>query len=411
LANLQLKISGGANLLTASQTLTTSDHVTWVLGNLAGLTDPTHRLVTFTLALSSAGVTDAAGNALAGGASTSFVVLDPALALQGQTLTFTGTPGNDTFVYKAGGTAQVTLNGVSYLVDPTLASTASFVGNGGSDTVTLMAPAGGGNSLSLSPGGGTLSGPGYTVRLSAVSQVVAVGGPADRAYFTGSAGADVFVGTPTYAYLYGAGYFNQEDGFGVALAVGAGGSDRAYLYDGPGDDVFVGTPAYAYLYGSGFFNQANGFPVVIGYSTAGGTDRAYLYDSPGNDVFAGTPTYAYLYGSGFFNQANGFKVVSAYSTAGGSDTAYLYDSPGNDVFVATSAYSYLYGSGFFNQANGFAAVYAYSTGGSDAAYLMGTGTAADTFVDGGAYAYLYGNAFFALENGFGSLTVNPAAHR
>ncbi|HZY90045.1 MAG TPA: Ig-like domain-containing protein, partial [Gemmataceae bacterium] len=229
LANLQLKISGGANLLTASQTLTTSDHVTWVLGNLAGLTDPTHRLVTFTLSLSAAGVTDAAGNALAGGASTSFVVLDPALALQGQTLTFTGTPGNDTFVYKAGGTANVTLNGVSYLVDPTLASTVSFVGNGGSDTVTLMAPAGGGNTLALSPGGGTLSGPGYTVRLSAVSQVVAVGGPADRAYFTGSAGADVFVGTPAYAYLHGAGYFNQADGFGVALAVGAGGSDTAYL--------------------------------------------------------------------------------------------------------------------------------------------------------------------------------------
>ena len=76
---LALKTSGGSNLLTASQTLTTSDHITWVLGNLAGLTDPTHRLVTFTLSLSAAGVTDAAGNALAGGASTSFVVLDPAL--------------------------------------------------------------------------------------------------------------------------------------------------------------------------------------------------------------------------------------------------------------------------------------------------------------------------------------------
>ena len=156
---------------------------------------------------------------------------------------------------------------------------------------------------------------------------MAVGGPADRAYLTGSAGADVFVGTPTYAYLYGAGYFNQADGFGVALAVGAGGGDRAYLYDGPGNDVFVGTPSYAYLYGAGFFNQANGFPVVVGYSTAGGTDYAYLYDSPGNDVFVGTPTYAYLYGPGFFNQVNGFKVVSAYST-GGSDTAYLYDSAG-----------------------------------------------------------------------------------
>jgi hypothetical protein len=410
LASLQLTISGGGNLLTGSQTLTTTDHITWVLGNLAGLTDPTRRLVVFTLSLSPAGVTDAAGNALAAGASTSFTVLDPSLTLQGQTLTFTGTPGNDSFAYKAGGTAQVTLNGVNYFVDPTLASAVSFVGNGGSDSATLTALAGGGNTLSLVPGGGTLSGPGYTVRLSGVAQVVSLGGPADRAYFTGSAGADVFVGTPTYAYLYGAGYWDQANGFGVALAVGAGGNDRAYLYDGPGNDVFVGTPPYAYLYGAGFWDQANGFPVVMAYATAGGTDQAALYDGPGNDVFVGTPTYAYLYGAGFWNQANGFKIVSGYST-GGSDTAYLYDSPGNDVFVATSTTSYLYGAGFFNQANGFAAVYAYSTGGSDTAYLYGSLTAADTFVDAGGYAYLYGNAFLALESGFGSLIVNPAARR
>jgi hypothetical protein len=411
LVNLQLKTGGSGNLLTAAQTLTTTDHVTWVLGNLAGLTDPTRRMVTFTLTLSPAGVTDAAGNAPAGGASSSFTVLDPALTLQGQTLTFTGTPGNDTFVFKAGGTAQITLNGVSYFVDPTVASVINFVGNGGSDTATLTTAPGGGSTLGLVPGGGTLSGPGYTTRLSGFGQAVAFGGPGDRAYLSGPAGNDVFVGTPAYAYLSGPGSWQQANGFGVVLGIaGGGGSSTAYLYDSAGNDAFVATPAYAYLDGPGFWDQANGFQTVVGTSGAG-YDQAYLYGAAaGGNVFVGTPAYGYLYGGGFWEQASGFKVVVG-NAAGANNAAYLYDSAGNDVFVATSAYSYLYGAGFFNQANGFASVYAYSTSGADQAYLLGSGTSADTYIDGGLYAYLYGNAFAALESGFGSVIVNPAARR
>ena len=40
LTDLQLTTAAGANLLTADQTLTTSDNQTWTLGNLDGLTDP-----------------------------------------------------------------------------------------------------------------------------------------------------------------------------------------------------------------------------------------------------------------------------------------------------------------------------------------------------------------------------------
>jgi hypothetical protein len=409
LANLQLKTGGSGNLLTAAQTLTTTDHVTWVLGNLSGLTDPTRRIVTFTLTLSPAGITDAAGNALPAGASTSFIALDPALALQGQTLTFLGTPGNDTFAFVAGSTAQVTLNGVSYLVDPSLASTVNFMGNGGSDTATVTTQPGGGSTLSLSPGGGTLTGPGYTLRLSGFAQVVGTGGPGDRAYLTGPAGNDVFVATPAYAYLYGAGAWEQANGFGVVLAyAGPGGASSAYLYDSPGNDVLVATPTYAYLDGAGSFNLASGFARVIGNSNSG-NDAAYLYgSSAGGNVFVGTPAYGYLYGAGFFNDAVGFKSVVG-TAAGANNVAYLYDSPGNDVLVATSTYAYLAGSGFLNQATGFAAVYAYSTGGTDQAYLFGSGTAADNYIDGGSYAYLYGNAFAVLASGFASVTVNPAA--
>jgi hypothetical protein len=380
---------------------------------------------------------------------------DPMLELSARTLTVSGGAGNDAFSFSPG-TPQdsLTLNGVALAVDAAAVDAVVFNGGGGTDTATLFA-GGGANTLNLAPGGGSLSGTGYKVTVNAVAQVVATGHAGDRANLTGSAGADVFVGTPTYAYLYGAGYFNQANGFGVVLAAGAGGSDNAYLYDGPGNDVFLGTPTYAYLYGSGFFNQANGFKVVVGNASSG-TDYAYLYGAAaGGNVFVGTPTYAYLYGGGFFNQADGFKVVVG-NGAGAGNQAYLYGAAaGGNVFVATSAYSYLYGTGFFNQANGFqtvvgtaagpgdsaylydtpgglyvatstyayvsgsglveqangfASVYAYS-GGGDTAYLYGTLTAADTFVDAGGYAYLFGPGFLVLESGFATVWANPFARR
>ncbi len=69
LSNLQLSVNGGANLLTAAQTLTTSDNLTWTLGNLGGLTATGGNYV---LTLAPTGIADLAGNALAAGATGSF---------------------------------------------------------------------------------------------------------------------------------------------------------------------------------------------------------------------------------------------------------------------------------------------------------------------------------------------------
>src|SRR5947209_15903486 len=139
LANVQLKADGSANLLTGAQTLTTTDNVNWTLGNLAGLTDPTGRVAVFSLALSPAGIANGAGIGLAAGIATSFTVFDPALSLQGQTLTVPGTPGNDTYTFTAGAPHQVTLNGVAYTVSPAAVTAVNFQGNGGTDSATLRA--------------------------------------------------------------------------------------------------------------------------------------------------------------------------------------------------------------------------------------------------------------------------------
>ena len=75
--DLTLKRDGGANLLTGSQTLTTSDGVTWTLGNLAGLTAELGNYV-LTLVAAGSGIVDGAGNPLASNATDSWTMQAPA---------------------------------------------------------------------------------------------------------------------------------------------------------------------------------------------------------------------------------------------------------------------------------------------------------------------------------------------
>jgi len=68
LADLSLVVDGGENLLTGAETLTSGDNVTWVLGNLSGVTTSSG---TYDLTLAAAGssIQDAAGNPLAADAA------------------------------------------------------------------------------------------------------------------------------------------------------------------------------------------------------------------------------------------------------------------------------------------------------------------------------------------------------
>jgi PKD domain-containing protein/putative Ig domain-containing protein/parallel beta helix pectate lyase-like protein/Big-like domain-containing protein len=130
LANLRLTHDGGSNnLLTAEQTLTTSDYETWTLTNLAGLTTTVGR---YTLTLTPDGITDAAGNAFTGTLNESWTtvapinhspVLDPIGSKtieEGQTLTFTvvatdpDLPANTlTYSFGPGAPAGITINPVT----------------------------------------------------------------------------------------------------------------------------------------------------------------------------------------------------------------------------------------------------------------------------------------------------------
>jgi hypothetical protein len=71
LADLSLKLGGGSNLLTIAQTLTTSDNITWTLGNLSELTAASGTYV-LTLTASGSAIEDSTGNLLAADATTSW---------------------------------------------------------------------------------------------------------------------------------------------------------------------------------------------------------------------------------------------------------------------------------------------------------------------------------------------------
>src|SRR5262249_2034827 len=113
------------------------------------------------------------------------VVDDPALTRNGSTLNIGGTSGNDIFSFTPGAIRDsMTRNGVSAAAATATLSMIVFFGNGGNDTALLPAAATGSNTL---------------------------------------------VGTPTYAYVSGAGYLGEVVNCQIVTAFSQGGNDTAYL--------------------------------------------------------------------------------------------------------------------------------------------------------------------------------------
>jgi hypothetical protein len=163
LASLSLSRDGGPNLLASgSPTLTTSDNITWTLGNLSGLTGA---LGNYTLALTAtgSGITDLAGNPLVNGATGSFSVI------VGQWKGPTGGSFNDAANW-ADGTVPNMTDAVARFLFGTYGITAPAV-------ITVDSPVTVGSIVLDSPNSYTLSGPaGITFRSSTTSQVSVLGG-------------------------------------------------------------------------------------------------------------------------------------------------------------------------------------------------------------------------------------------
>jgi hypothetical protein len=377
LSDLALARDGGGNLLGGAEPLTTADNVHWVLAGLTGLTGlPGQYALVLTAAGS--GVTDAAGNALANDAREEWTV---------HPTSFTGTSGDDEFIFVAGNpwhTVTVTLNGgspVTYQYPASESPNLTFNGLGGYDTI-LITGGPGNDTAALRKGTVDVVGADYQVHGKGMEtiHVEAGGGTSQFARLYDSSGNDRFVVGPRVASMADMDhpelYANSVSGFDkIYGTTWDRGTDEAHFYDSTGNDIFVARASQSYMVGAGYFNLAAGFEQVFGHATAGGTgDRAYLYDSPVDDSFvfhaSPVPTGEIVNSSGYLRSASGFDYTCGRSLIGGIDEAHLYDSPGDDLFVGRPTSSYLVGPGFSAYALAFPAVAAHAVnGGNDEARL------------------------------------------
>ena len=393
LADLTLTRDGGANLLSSSQTLSTSDNIHWTLGNLRGITDA---LGTYDLTLTAAGsgITDAAGSALAADAADQWVrraavigdllyTIDPpsewhmypqappsevdhlgySVAVSGDSLV-AGAPGYDwvpdnypydVVEYDVGwaGTFDVGEGGVLgypyVLFDPLLHS---FDGESLGRSVAISGQtvvAAGKSVWTFDPYPGALTASGSSVAMS--GNTVLVGNPGDD---TGATDAGS-------AYLYDAGTLNllrtlnnatpaASDSFGSSVAI----SGDIVVVGAPGDDTGATDAGSAYIFDAvtgdllwtlnnptpeagdqfGYSVAVSGNTVVVGapYDDTGVTDSgaAYVFDAATGNLLSALVNPTPAESDNF-----GFSVAVCGSTV-------LVGAPYDDAGATDSGSAYIF---------------------------------------------------------------------
>ncbi len=124
-ADLTLSRDGGTDVLTGAQSPTSSNQVVWTVPNLSAVTG---RAGSYALSVAAAGITDAAGNALAAGVAANWV-----------RNTISGTAGADSFTlaFTSSTVANVTTPTDAYSLNLSALSVLEIDGNGGQDAVTV----------------------------------------------------------------------------------------------------------------------------------------------------------------------------------------------------------------------------------------------------------------------------------
>ncbi len=333
------------------------------------------------------------------------------VSIDGTTVNIAGTAADDAFVFTAGNTHQVSVNGVTYDFASIAVTDINFSGGAGSDSITLTGTAGD-ETVNLRSASVEFTGSGITVLASSVEEktVNSGGGAGDIAYFFDTFGDETYNAYADRAVMEGTGFRSEAVGFAKTWAYASLGTDTAVLHDGATDDRLVAGRNYALMVSvSGeFFNYVTGFDSVSALATAGGQDYATFHGSAGDEQFIGSQNQSeILYDGGTLsNVATGFDAVFAYGN-GGTDTASLYDAGTDDLLIATESWTVLQDTAgsFSNYAAGFSRVDAYaSAGGNDVAYLY-DGAGDDRFVAGYNYGLIVAldGSFYNYTTGFDSV--------
>ncbi|MGI9456394.1 MAG: hypothetical protein ACR2NU_07520, partial [Aeoliella sp.] len=324
------------------------------------------------------------------------------VAVAGATLTVTGTTGDDSISFTAGGNYDVTVSSVDYSFNSGAIDTVVIDGSGGDDSIDITGDAID-ETFTLSPGSVTVASAGYNLTATSFENVLAVGGGgSDVAILNDTVGDDILTTWWDRAIMYGNGYWNDARGFSQVTAYASSGDDLAILRDSAGDDTYTTWSDRAILYGDGFWNDARGFDRTEAYASTG-NDLAILRDTDGDDTYSTWWDRAIMFGNGYWNDARGFDRTEAYAT-NGNDIAILRDTDGDDIYTTWWDRAIMYGAGYWNDAQGFDQTTSYATKGNDIAVLRDS-SAHDEVHASGSTAYMTSALYRNEADGFDQVNV------
>ena len=315
---------------------------------------------------------------------------------EGDRVKIHGTEGDDRFVFTAGDSYHVIINGTAYRFNPEAVEKIEFQGGGGDDAAVLTGSKGKDVAV-IHPEEGVLRGDGYRVSVAGTTSIAVYGGggPRDAAHLYDSTEDDRFTVGPNEGILSGVGFSNFVDDFRYVHGYAKrGGRDVAEFRDSSGDDVFIGRPAYGKMTGPGYYSRAKFFDTVEVFFTEG-NDVAHLRGSRRSETFIAKPTEGQMKGAGFHYIVHGATQLHGYAVSGGTDVAHLYDSPENDVFIARPRSAKLYDQArtFQLRAKFFDYVHAYATGGGDDVAVLYGSVGDDLFVGKSRFSRMSGHRF------------------
>jgi len=284
-----------------------------------------------------------------------------------------GTDGADTIVVKPGSSAGAWSIGVNGQWREVAGGSVEIQidAQAGVDTVDITTTAQD-SVASLRPGGGQISGPGYSIAVNSGELItVHASGAQDQLSLDDSPGNDTLTSGPGSSTLSGNGFSLSGVGFErVSAYARNGGRDTAFLNGGAGTDKIKLQADVSWMYGAGYYSRAKFFDGVYADGRGGGGDAAVFYDTAGKDVLVADRAMTTVTTGTLIRRATSFENVTVYGTS--IDTATLGDSAGDDIFDGLLNKSRIYNAAYQVVVRGYRNVTATASTGFDKARLYDT---------------------------------------
>jgi len=364
-------------------------------------------------------VTNDRGNSGTGGAKsdsdTIAISLQPPMgspfAVNGNSITATGTAGNDsmTLLLAGGGLADIYVNGAHQRFSPGATQSLQIDGGAGVGDQLVVVGSDGVDSATLSTSQVTWSSSNLQMTIVNNEANYLFGSANDTALFLDTPALDAFYGVGSSSIFIVGGFWNQTIGFGATVANSDLGGDDFAIIAPPNGSALSARYTQTVVTGAGINVTVNRYSQMYAFGGVG-NDVAQLFDGTGNDAFYGLPNVALFYdgGSRLIEAVNYDQVTATASS--GYDLALFYDSSGDDTLLSQHDVSTMSGPGYINHAAGFDGVYAIAYGGgNDFVDIIDSAGNDFLYASGDDLGFARGQGAFLA--GYGFETVNASSIR